>query len=77
MADRNPALRAKLDARLMIAMANRSPQLLAEGQTRITRGDHIDQVFGVIEGEVMVFRWAGFEILRLRRGEFAAQEPDA
>lgn len=70
-------LRATLEARLAIAMENRGPHVLAEGQARIARGEQVDEVFGEIEGELMVFRWAGFVVLSLQRGSLAQRRPDA
>lgn len=71
------ALRARLDARIAVAMANRGPQVLAEGQARIASGEHVDEVFADVDGEWMTFRWAGFVVLSLQRGSLAEREPDA
>jgi len=67
----------RLGARVLVAMANRSPQVLAVGQARIERGEYPDMVDATIEGEVMVFRWAGHVILTLPRGSLAPDEYDS
>jgi len=73
----NPAAYARLELRLMVAMENLDPARRREGQARINCGEHVDLVIGDIEGDVMHFTWAGFEILSLRRGALAEREPDA
>ncbi len=73
----NPEMYARLEFRILTAMANLSAEQRADGQRLIDAGEAANEVRGDVEGDAMVFRWCGIEILRLARGSLAQQEPDA
>ena len=73
----DPEMYPRLEFRIVTAMANLSAEQRAYGQRLIDAGEAANEVRGDVEGDAMVFRWCGFEVLRLARGSLAQREPDA